>query len=364
MFSHSFLGGCKLGDWIQILRENHFRIDTSRLWQAFLISMETAVTSALSCFEPDPNLTESQQAMWRSPLLILGLPRSGTTYLQNLMASNSHLAFPTRLDCFNPYTFLVRHRWGIDRLWGLAPRRSRGLDNVQVGWLTPEEDEFALTVLTREGPWLGVCFPERYQEYVAQSPLNSLWTGADRWKQALKIFTQKLTHRYGKPIVLKSPLHMMRIPDILAVFPHARFVTIFRNPLRQTQSTLSVASKQAVWPSLQATRIESQKYLEGNQRLLERYFETRHQIPAENLIEIQYEHLVASTSETLHRIHNKLGVPGIEGVLAATAQNRELSQYQTNSYPELTASEREQIREIYAPLYKTRIYSDANDLDH
>lgn len=325
--------------------------------------METAVTSALSRFEPDPNLSESLQAMWSRPLLILGLPRSGTTYLQNLMASNPQLAFPTRLDCFNPHTFLARHQWGIDRLFSLAPLRSRGLDNVQVGWLTPEEDEFALTVLSSEGPWLGACFPERYQEYVEQSPLNPSWNGADRWKQALKVFTQKLTHRYGKPVVLKSPLHMMRIPDILSVFPDARFVTIFRNPLRQTQSILSVARKHVVWPSLQVTRREKAEYLEGNQRLLQRYFETRQQIPAENLIEIQYENLVASTFETLLQIHSQLGIPGVEDVLSATAQNRELSQYQTNSYPELTASEREQIREIYAPLYKARIYPEANGLD-
>ena len=364
MFSHSFLGGCKLGDWIRILRENHCRIDASRLWQAFLVSMETAVTSTLNCFEPEPNLTESQQAMWSRPLLILGLPRSGTTYLQNLMASNPQLAFPTRLDCFNPHTFLVRHQWGINRLFGLLPRRSRGLDNVQVGWLTPEEDEFALTVLSTEGPWLGVCFPERHQEYFAQSPLNPLWNGADRWKHALKVFTQKLTYRYGKPLVLKSPLHMMRIPDILAVFPHARFVTIFRNPLRQSQSILSVANQQVEWPSLQVTRVASAKYLEGNHRLLERYFETRDQIPSENLIEIQYENLVTSTPEILRQIHNQLGISGIDDVLSATAQNRELSQYQTNSYPELTASERERIREIYAPLYKARIYSEANDPDH
>ena len=239
MFSHSFLGGCRFRDWIHILRDNRFRVDASRRWNALLVTTETISTSILSRFEPEPKLTESQHALWSRPLLILGLPRSGTTYLQNLMASNPQLAFPTRLDCFNPHSFLIRHRWGLDRLYGLVPRRNRGLDHVKVGWLTPEEDEFALTVLAADGPWLGACFPERHQEYLAQSPLNPRWTGGDRWKQALKTFTQKLTYRYNLPLVLKSPLHMMRIPEILTLFPHARFVTIFRDPIQQTQSTLS-----------------------------------------------------------------------------------------------------------------------------
>ena len=358
MFSHSFLGGCRFRDWIHILRDNRFRVDASRRWNALLVTTETISTSILSRFEPEPKLTESQHALWSRPLLILGLPRSGTTYLQNLMASNPQLAFPARLDCFNPHSFLIRHRWGLDRLYGLVPRRNRGLDNVKVGWLTPEEDEFALTVLAADGPWLGACFPERHQEYLAQSPLNPRWTGGDRWKQALKTFTQKLTYRYNLPLVLKSPLHMMRIPEILTLFPHARFVTIFRDPIQQTQSTLSVARKKILWPSLQVAHVENTQYLEFNQRILQRYFETRHQIPAENRIEIQYENLVASPAETLRRIHQQLEISGLDSTLSATAKNSELNQYQTNSHPELTPSERESIRELYAPMYEVGLYPD------
>jgi hypothetical protein len=52
-----------------------------------------------------------------------------------------------------------------------------------------------------------------------------------RWHAALFAFVQKLTYKYHKPIVLKSPGHTARIKLLLEIFPLARFVPIHRHPI-------------------------------------------------------------------------------------------------------------------------------------
>ena len=254
MLSGSFLSGCKARDWAAILRENKWHVDLPYVARAAAISLDSLATSLLASVEPAANLTTVQEDCWDQTTFVLGLPRSGTTLLQNLLACNPDLAYPTRLDCFNPHTFVTLHRLGLSWLLDQMPARKRALDNVKMGWSSPDEDEFALTALAAAGPWLGVVFGDRRDHYREQCPLNPHWQGAPSWKSALALFTKKLVRLHNKPVVLKSPLHTMRIPDILEVFPKARFVTIFRHPFEQSRSTVGVARQKSIWPALQTYR--------------------------------------------------------------------------------------------------------------
>ncbi len=358
MLSGSFLSGCTARDWAAILRENRGRVHLPFFPRAAAISLETVATSLLASVEPNPQLTAPQQALWDQTIFVLGLPRSGTTLLQNWLAANPELTYPTRLDCFNPHTFLTLRRLGLGRLLGQIPARKRSLDNVKMGWSSPDEDEFALTVLAAAGPWLGVVFGERRDHYREQCPLNPRWQGAPRWKAALERFTRKLVWLHNQPLVLKSPLHTMRIPDILEVFPQARFVTIFRHPHEQCRSTMSVARQKSIWPALQTYRPEEREYFEYNQRILDRYFETRNLIPSANLVEVTYESLVASPAETLRQIHEKLGLPGLQTLLERVAHDNSHREYQKNQHQELTPDERERALKLSQPLLKAGFYPE------
>jgi len=358
VLSGSFLSGCKTRDWASILQENRGRVDFPFLARAAAITLETVATSLLATVEPDPKLTAPQQAYWDQTIFVLGLPRSGTTLLQNWLAANPDLAYPTRLDCFNPHTFITLHRLGLNWLLAQIPARKRALDNVKMGWSSPDEDEFALTVLAADGPWLGVVFGERRNHYREQCPLNPHWQGATRWKAALELLTRKLVALHNKPLVLKSPLHTMRIPDILEVFPQARFVTIFRNPQEQSRSTVGVAKQKTIWPALQTYRPEEHEYFDYNQRIFQRYFETRQLIPQENLVEVTYEDLVASPADTLRQIHEKLNLPGLNPLLTKVAADPTHRAYQKNQHQELTAAEQERAMELYAPLRQAGFYQE------
>jgi hypothetical protein len=47
---------------------------------------------------------------------------------------------------------------------------------------------------------------------------------------------------YRKPLLFKSPQHTGHVAEILTIFPEARFVTIFRNPLHQNNSQRQAAT--------------------------------------------------------------------------------------------------------------------------
>ncbi len=359
MFSSSFLGGLSLSGWARLLRANGGRIRPRHLPAAALITADAALTSVLRRFEPEARLGPAAERLWAEPVFLLGLPRSGTTYLQSLFALNPEFAFPTRLDCFHPQTFRTLHRLGLASLMGRRAAWKRSLDNVRMGWLSPEEDEFALTALTEDGPWLGVTFGDRLAHYRRRCPLDPGWDGGERWCQALATFTRQLVAHSGKRLVLKSPLHLMRIPDILSVFPAARFVMLFRDPVSHLQSTLSGAEvyRRHPWPALQRFESPDDDYLDGTAELLASYDTSRARIAPDRLVELTYESLVADPAAELGRIHQRLDLPGFEGLRRRLDARDVAARYQPNRHRELTPEQRRRVLSVYAPLFRAGHYA-------
>ena len=362
----SFLSGLTLPDWIRLLRDNSARVEPRYIPRTVVATMGAALTSLLSCVEPRPIMTNAQQETWNRTIFILGLARSGTTYLQNLLAMNPELAYPTRLDCYNPHTLLVLRRLGLHRILGMVKEKKRLIDNVKTGWLTPEEDSIALTVMTADGQKLAAVFGQREHFYIKQGPQNPEWRGNDIWKKAMTEFTQKLVWLHNRQLVLKSPSHAVHLTDILEVFPDARFVTIFRNPFDQNRSlrTFNRTVCENDWCALQTrTSAPDDQVTSFVNNFMTSYFTTKHLIPQQNLLEVTYESLVASPLETLRSIHEKLGIPGMEALATRLANDNQNEQYQNNRHSELTRAEQEQVRRGYAPLFAAGYYADIlNDM--
>lgn len=358
----SFLTGLKLGDWLRLLQENEPAVDHGHYSRAGLITLAAAANSLLARLEPQVQLSPELDASWQRPLLVLGLPRSGTTFLHQLLAANPALACPTRLECFNPWTFVTLRRLGVTNLLNWLPSQSRGIDQVKVGWSTPEEDEFALTALLADGPWMGAVFPRRKSEYVRRYPGNPEWKGASRWQEGLRYFTRKLVWLHRRPLVLKSPLHTGRIPDLLAVFPEARVVTILRNPRNQWQSALDATRHPfGYWPTVQKSSIATEESTNLVQFMLERYFLTRHLIPPSRLLEITYERLVADPLAAMGEIHETLSLPGLGQTLERLRKETWWQSYSPKQHSGLTRQERLEILVRYRSLFDAGYYRDVLD---
>ena len=262
-------------------------------------------------FEDQIVLKPFDEEKWRQPVFILGLARSGTTHLFHLLARDPQFCFPTRLDCYNPHTFLTLRRLGLHRWLRLFPANKRYMDNVLTGWLSPAEDTVALSVLTSSGGRLRRVFPRTFDRFLgAESSLFDVKTEHSDVDKGLAAFSRKLVFLHGRRPLFKSPKHTAAIPQILKVFPEAKFVTILRSPFSQFQSVAALEQSQALeWATLQRPlEMSDQMRIARISSRLQRYLETRDFIPKANLVEVAYEELASNQVGTLEKVYASLGL--------------------------------------------------------
>lgn len=152
------------------------------------------------------------------PVLIVGLWRSGTTVLHELVSACGGWVTPQTWQCFNPSTCFLTG----------APARSaavkRPMDEGVIASQGPQEDEFALLLLGERSIYRGLIDPRRLLDCGRAAWLESE-DGTDRWQH----FVRGIAAGGGR-LLLKSPGHTFRIPAMRRLFPRVRFVWIGRHP--------------------------------------------------------------------------------------------------------------------------------------
>jgi len=270
-----------------------------------------------------------------NPIFILGHWRSGTTFLQELLAADERFATPTTYQCFAANHFLLTEAVVTRALWFLMPSK-RPMDNVAAGWHAPQEDEFALCSMGIPSPYLRMAFPncgEEYLDYLDMDGLDEQQLQA--WQDGLLEFMRRVTLRHGKRLVLKSPTHTGRIGLLANMFPRAKFIHIVRDPYAVVASTLRL------WKSLDAVQglqLPHHHDLEGYVfRAYERMYagleRHRGKLPENRIIDVRYEDLVENSSETLARVYQQLDLGDFDLIQPKLAEIlNSKKNYQTNRH--------------------------------
>jgi hypothetical protein len=210
------------------------------------------------------------------------------------------------------------------------------------------EDEAALSVMTLLSPVVGFSFPERaafYDRYLTFRDASS--EEVERWKSAFLAFARKLTWKYRRPLVLKSPGHTCRIRLILDAFPDARFVHVHRNPYIVYQSMMRLMA--AVWgiysfqrPPESAT-VHS-RVIRQYRVVYEAFFEERSLIPRGRYCEVGFEELERDPLGEMTRIYDQLSLPDFAEVRPAIERYvRSLAGYQKNAHSDLPVEVKSEI---------------------
>jgi hypothetical protein len=152
------------------------------------------------------------------PLFIVGLWRSGTTVLHELVNACGGWAAPQTWQCFHPSTCF---------LTGPPARAAavkRPMDQGVIAAESPQEDEFALLLLGEPSLYRGLIDPRRLLE-CGDEAWSREGGSLERWQH----FVRGIAAGGGR-VLLKSPGHTFRIPTLRRIFPGARFVWIGRHP--------------------------------------------------------------------------------------------------------------------------------------
>lgn len=314
-----------MSDYYRLLRENRFQVHPSRYAMMVLVAGCAALNSTMAGIQ---RLTHGRRiestSLKNPPIFILGHWRSGTTLMHELMAMDQRFAFPSNFDAFIPEHFLTSRYLFYPIVKMLIPKR-RPMDNMTLGIDSPQEDDFALCTYGAPTPYRRIAFPNRPSREHLNLNLNdaSIQVQEDV-RESMEYFLKALTVRYQSQLVLKSPPHTGRMKQLAEWFPGAKFVHLSRHPYKLVPSTMRLWK---LLDQIQGFQIPSyddtwlKNYIfECKDLMYSAYFEQRQEIPANQLVEVKFEDLVANPISEINRVYEQLEIGGFEQAVPAIEQ--------------------------------------------
>ena len=330
--------GITLGRWLQVLWDNGFAVHWPYWGRAAAITLASLPNTLLAAWEKVLYDRKVRNTKVVPPLFILGIWRSGTTHLHNLLTQDDRFAYPNTYQVFYPSTFLTTEKT-YAKLVGFFLPKKRPQDNMALGVGEPQEDEFALCSLTGRAWPMDWAFPRRTGHYGRYLTLREASADEVReWKSALAWLVRKLSFKYGKPLVLKSPGHTCRIRLLLELFPEAKFVHIYRNPFDVLRSTRHMIRTAAPWWALQRPdfgELEERAFRQYRE-VFDAFFEEQGLIPKGHFHELRSEDLEADPVGQLQATYEALSLPDFGHVEPALRRYlATIAGYRKNTLPEL-----------------------------
>jgi hypothetical protein len=174
------------------------------------------------------------------PLFVLGLPRTGTTVLYGMLASNPAMRSPSSWEVARPFppptsTEDPARIAAMDKDFAGFLKVAPGLDAIHpLGSRLPQE------CLALQAPqFLSYEFPTTfavpsYWAWLREQDLSPAY-------EFEKVFLQHLQSRHrGDRWILKTPGHLLWLDTLLAVFPDALLVHTHRDPTAVLASVSSL----------------------------------------------------------------------------------------------------------------------------
>ncbi len=352
--------GMTFDAWRRLLKRNHFDIDPPFRRSARWVTCISLVNSFYRFGQMiERGLFLRRRTVTHPPIFILGHWRSGTTLLHEMMVLDERLTSPNSYQCFAPHHFVVTSWFAYRFLKFLLPPK-RPMDNMAMGWLRPQEDEFALANLGLPSTYLDITFPNgrpHDPEYLTLEgvPREDL----EIWKATLWRFLRNVNYQDPRRIVLKSPPHTARVRVLREMFPDARFVHITRDPLVVFPSTVNLWTQLYKKHALQSPRLEGlDEYVFDNFERMYRSFERdRTIVPANRLVDIRYEDLVQDPIGQMRRIYSELELDGfaqLEPKLTDFWSGQ--ADYRTNRY-QLDDDARKEVQRRWGPWMRKYGYA-------
>jgi hypothetical protein len=247
------------------------------------------------------------------PVIVIGLPRSGTTNLVNLLAADSRFRSMPLWESYEPVP---------------DPREAPGPDGVDPRWTRCQQ---AWEAMQAGAPFIAAMHPMEpdhiHEELELMLPdfssYNLEWVArAPQWRDFYLAHDQTPHYAYMKTVlqilqwyrprerwVLKSPQHLENIGPLMATFPDATIVVTHRDPVAVVQSTITMNTYGAR-TAYRSTRPEWYRdyWTDRIGRLLDASLRDRHLLPEGRTIDVFFHEYMADEIGTIARIYAAAGI--------------------------------------------------------
>ena len=255
------------------------------------------------------------------PVFILGHWRSGTTFVHNVFSCDKQFGYNTTYQTVFPNLMLFGQSFFKKQTSLLMPDK-RPTDNMELKVDLPQEEEFALSNMIPYSFYNFWFFPKYWQEYSKKYLLfeditpKELEAFKSVFERLIKV---SLWNTKGSRFLSKNPPHTGRIPQLLEMFPNAKFIYLMRNPYTVFESTRSFFTN-----TIQPLKLEdfSNQEIQDNivktyRDLYFKYEKDKNLIPKGNLIEVNFEDFEKNALEMTKNIYESLSIPGFENARPA-----------------------------------------------
>ena len=249
-----------------------------------------------------------------APIVICGLPRTGTTHLHNLISADPAIRSLPYWESLEPVLPEREHptRGQPD------PRRERtamALSFLDVAMpYFNRMHEMTVDHAHEEIQLLAIDFSSMLFETTAPMPM---------WRDAYRARDQRPSYGYlarvlkvlqwlrgGTRWVLKSPQHLEQFPVLVDTFPDATFVVTHRDPVSVTTSMVTMLAYSA-----RLTRDEvdvegiGHYWADRLELMLGRCAEEHDVLPAEGTIDVHFDEFMADDLAMVARVYDLAGQP-------------------------------------------------------
>lgn len=257
----------------------------------------------------------------RQPIIVAGLPRSGTTHLLNLLAADTRLRSLPYWEALEPipvpgegpgrdgrdprYLRCLKVYEGIDARLPLL----KAMHDMPPEHIHEEVELLDIDFASYQLEW--VCMAPRWRDYYLRLDMRQHYAYMRKALQALQWL------RGPQRWVLKSPQHLEQLVALHQTFPDATIVLTHRDPVSVIRSAITMM---AYGERLRRTRIDlpalADYWIDRIERLLRACVRDRDRIPAAQSVDVLFHDLMEDDMATVSTIYARAGLPLTEQAAA------------------------------------------------
>jgi hypothetical protein len=247
------------------------------------------------------------------PVIVVGLPRSGTTHLVNLLAADTRFRSMPLWESYEPVPNPTEPPEvdGVDPRWTRCDQAWQAMQTGApfIAAMHPMEPDH----VHEENELMAPDFSNYNLEWVARVP---------QWRDYYLAHDQTPHYAYMKTVlqilqwyrprerwVLKSPQHLEQLGPLLATFPDATIVVTHRDPVAVVQSTITMLTYGAR-TAYRTTKPEWYRdyWTDRVGRLLDASLRDRHLLPEDRTTDVLFHEYMADEMGTLQRVYDCAGI--------------------------------------------------------
>ncbi len=258
-----------------------------------------------------------------APIIIAGLPRTGTTHLHNLLAADPALTTLPYWESLEPFPLAAEA--------DTDPAGRRGRADAAVWFMNqamprfPLMHEMTTDHVHEEIQLLAIDFSTMYFETLAHVPTwEAYYRAHDQTPhyQYLRTILQALQHLRGADRwVLKSPQHLEQFGVLSSVFPDATVVVTHRDPVAVV---VSLATMIAYTARMHADPVDAsglgRAWADRVEMMLSSCVRDRHLLDPERSVDVRFDEFMADDLATARRIYELADQPITPAAEAAMAE--------------------------------------------